>query len=420
MSNNYAFGRFEVRLDSRQLLGDGKAIDLGARAFDLLACLIEQRHRTVPKAELLDQVWPGLVVEENNLSVQVSTLRKLLGQDVIATIPSQGYRFSAALAEPAASSQVASEISGTAHEKPSIAVLSFRVLSDDSRARFLADGLQEDVIALLARVPGFLLISRGSTLVFNGSPAALSEIGAQLGVRYVVDGSVRLMADRVRVSTQLTEAQIGRVLWSGQFEGSYQEIEDLQDRITRGIITELEPELMRAEISLIRRQRPENLDAWAHYHQALGTMGLKGWREDAIQEALSELQQAVSADPDFGLAHAYAAMLTALGVDTGLILASPDVEQRVLDSAARAVTLDEGSSTVLGYAGCALSDLGHLDRGFDLIRHALEIDPSNASAHVALGATLVRSGQIEAGIEKMRYGMQLTNMTDLEGYIEPA
>ena len=162
-------------------------------------------------------------------------------------------------------------------------------------------------------------------------------------------------------------------------------------------------------MALIRCQRPENLDAWAHYHKAVGAIALKGWREDAIGEALAELQLAVSSDPDFGLAHAQGAVLTALGVDTGLIPHSADVEQRVLDAVERAVTLDEGSSTVLGYAGCALGDLGHFERGGELLRQALEIDPSNAGACVALGALMVKSGEdVAAGIEQMRFGMRIS------------
>jgi tetratricopeptide (TPR) repeat protein len=193
-----------------------------------------------------------------------------------------------------------------------------------------------------------------------------------------------------------------------QFESDVDGVDDLQDGITRGIMVELEPELTRAEITLIRRQRQDNTDVWGHYHQAIGTIAAKGWSEEALSEALAHLERAVAVDPDFGLAHANAAVLTALGVDIGLISASPEVKQWCIESIDRAVTLDDGSSTVLGYAGCALCDLGHLDCGMDLLHQALEIDPSNASAHVALGAVLVRSGQTASGIERMQFGMRIS------------
>ena len=293
-------------------------------------------------------------------------------------------------------------------EKPSIAVLPFSVLSEDGRIGFLADGLAEDVIALLARVAGFLLISRASSFVFRDRDANISQIARQLGVRYIVEGSVRPMGDQVRVSTQLTEAETGRVLWSGRFESKRDETADLQDDIARGIISELEPELTRAEIALIRRQRPENIDAWGCYRQASGAIALKGWNEDAITEARSQLQRAVEIDPTFGLARAHFALVTAIGRNTGLIQGSPILENEAVEAAEQAMLLDEGSSEVLGYAGCALADLGHHDRGAEILKRSLEIDPSNAQAHVALGATHALLGQLDVGIERMRYGMRIS------------
>jgi len=419
LQNHFRFDRFEVRPAERLLLIDGEPAVLGARSFDLLLCLLERRDRVVTKNEVLDLVWSGLVVEENNLSVQVSALRKVLGPQAITTIPGRGYRFSLEVSqedrsEPDEKTEIGRsstpvELPVAFMDRPTIAVLPFNVLSDDSRVNFLAEGLAEDVIALLARVPGFLLISYASSFVFRGRKASLTEVARQLGVRYVVEGSVRPMGEVLRVSTQLTDAASGRVLWSSRFDSSNPgETVDLQDGIVRGIISELEPELTRAEIAHIHRQRPENQDAWAHYHQAVGALALKGWGEDAMAEARAQLQKSVTIDPAFGLGHAYYAVLTILARNTGLLPASPDLENEVLEVANRAIELDEGSSKVLGYAGCALSDLGHHDRGVEILQQALEIDPSNAQAHVALGASLALMGQFEAGIEKMRFGMKIS------------
>lgn len=398
MSGRHRFGRFELRAAERQLLVDGEPAPLGARAFDLLLCLVERRDRVVTKAELLDVVWPGLVVEENNLSVQVSALRKVLGPNAVSTVPGRGYRFSTALEgeDPAAA------------VKPTIAVLPFGVLSDDSRISLLADGLAEDVIALLARVAGFQLISRASSFAFRDTDTRLPEVARQLGVRYVVEGSVRPVGDEVRVSTQLTEAQTGRLLWSGRFDSSRDEATDLQDAIARGIMTELEPELTRAEIALIRRQRPGNVDAWGHYRQAQGVLAFKGWSDDAVRETRMELRRATTIDPAFGLAHAHYALLTSLAGVTGLLGATPGFRDDALAAADRAIELDEGGAEVLGYSGCALSDLGHRQRGMEILQRALSIDPSNAQAHVALGATLAQTGQLETGIDSMRFGMRIS------------
>ena len=409
MNDPYRFDHFEVRPQERLLLVEGEPAEVGARAFDLLLCLLAHRDRVVSKRELLEIVWPGMVVEEGNLSVQVSALRKLLGSKAIATIPGQGYRLSARVLQGGGSAQVATfRPAAAAIEKPTIAVLPFNVLSDDSGVRFLADGLAEDVIALLARVPGFMLISHASSFAFRGDQSNLPEVARQLGVRFLVEGSIRSKGDAFRVSTQLTDAASGRVLWSGRFDSSREAAVDLQEDIARGVISELEPELTRAEIDHIRRQRPENLGAWAHYLQAVGAIAMGGWGEGAMAEARSQLQMSVAVDPAFGLGHAHYALLTALAMNIGLLPASPALVSDALGAANRAINLDDGSSEVLGYAGCALCDLRSIQPGMEILRQALELDPSNAQANVALGAALALTGQFEAGIEKMRFGMKIS------------
>ena len=410
MQNRYHFDRCEVWPAERQLLVDGVPAVVGARAFDLLLCLLAHHDRVVSKAEILEAVWPGLVVEENNLSVQISALRKLLGPQAISTVAGRGYRFSVDVRVAPVEHQAAVQPAprATPATKPTIAVLPFNVLSDDPHIRFLADGLAEDVIALLARVPGFLLISRASSFAFRGHAVTVPVVAQQLGVRFVVEGSVRSHHDTLRIATQLIDAASGHVLWSGRFDRRRDQAADLQEDIARGIISELEPELTRAEIAHIRRQRPENQDAWAHYHQAIGSIALQGWGAEPMAEARSQLQKSVECDPEFGLGHAHYALLTALSMNLGRLPGDTGLVAEALDAARRAIDLDDGSSEVLGYAGCALCDLGHHVRGVEVIHRALEIDPSNAQAHVALGASLVLTGQLEPGIEKMRYGMKIS------------
>ena len=409
MQDRFRFDRFEVWLAERLLLADGVSVVLGARAFDLLLCLLVHRDRMVSKNELLEIVWPGLVVEENNLSVQISALRKLLGPNAIATIPGRGYQFSLDVQHCVASPLGKVNGSGVVvTAQPTIAVLPFNVLSEDPGIHLLADGLAEDVIALLARVPGFLLISRASSFAFRGQNVSLLDVSLQLGVRFVVEGSVRSLNDVLRVSTQLTEAASGRVLWSGRFDSGRSEAIDLQEDIARGIMSELEPELTRAEIAHIRRLRPENQDVWAHYHQAVGAIALRGWGQDAMSEARSQLQKSVTLDPEFSLGHAYYALLTALSRNIGLLPDSAGLVADALAAANHSIALDDGSSEVLGYAGCALCDLGHHDRGIETLLQALDVDPSNAQAHVALGAAFALTGNLEAGIEKMKFGMKIS------------
>ncbi|KRC11972.1 hypothetical protein ASE11_00340 [Hydrogenophaga sp. Root209] len=415
MQESYRFDRFELRPSERVLLVDGAPAALGSRAFDLLLCLVVHHDRVLTKGEVLEQVWPGQVVEENNLSVHVSALRKVLGAGAITTISGRGYRFTLDLlpapgtrpdAAPPAPEQLAQL------ERPTIAVLPLSVLSNDPRIGFFAQGLVEDVTALLARVPGFILIAHASSLAFRGLQAPLQDVARQLGVRFLVQGSVRPKADALRVSLQLIEAASARILWSAQFDSQADSLADgavdAQENIARGIISELEPELTRAEIAHIRRQRPENLDAWAHYHEAVGALAAQGWSADGMATARDELRRSTALDPNFGLSHGHYALLTIVASNIGMVPDTPDLRADVLASANSAITLDDGSSEVLGYAGCALCDLGHYKRGIDTLQHALELNPSNAQAHVAMGAALAMNRKFDEGVERMRYGMKIS------------
>jgi adenylate cyclase len=298
--------------------------------------------------------------------------------------------------------------SATPTEGLSIAVRPFMVLSEDRALELLANGLAEDVIALLARVPGFFLISRASSFAYRNPETPMSVIAQQLGVRYVVEGSVRGAGDQVRVFIQLAEAATGRILWSRKFDAVRAETLDLQDDIARGIIVELEPALTQAEIAVIRRQRPENVDAWGCYHQAVGALGGNGWNEQTVLEMQKFLRRALEIDGGFALARAQLALVSALAHSTGLLEHSAEHIHEALVSAEAAIAGDPGSSEVLGYAGCALSDLGQTERGAEILRQAVEIDPSNAQAEVALGAVLSLLGDLDTGIAHMRHGVKLS------------
>jgi adenylate cyclase len=303
---------------------------------------------------------------------------------------------------------VAASSSDSIAEISSIAVRPFSVLSDERPLEFLAEGLAEDVVALLARVPGFFVIAKASSFGFRDPALPTSTIARQLGVRYILGGSVRPLGNQIRVSTQLADAASGRVLWSGQFESARNDTASLQDEITRGIVVELQPALMRAEIEVIHRKRPENIGAWDLYHQASGVLAADGWNGQAATQALLFLKRAFELDPGFALARAQFALLVAVGQNTALIEGSAWAQDEAVAAAERAIADDDGSSEVLGYAGCAISDLGDRLRGAEILRQAVEIDPSNAQAQVALGAALALSGDLESGIERMRHGIKLS------------
>jgi len=298
--------------------------------------------------------------------------------------------------------------SDAASDVSSIAVRPFTVLSDDRELQFLADGLAEDVIALLARVPGFFVIAKASSFEFRNPDIPISVIAQQLGVRYVLGGSVRALGGQIRLAAQLAETASGRVLWSGQFDTERSSAIDLQDEIARGIIVELQPALTRAEIAVIRRQRPENIGAWGFYHQAGGALAANGWNARSVEEARGFLRHALELDANFALARAQLALLMALAQNTALIEPSNSLRDEAVAAAELAIADDGGSSEVLGYAGCAISDLGDTNRGAEILKQAVELDPSNAQAQVALGAALALSGDLDSGIARMKQGIKLS------------
>ena len=292
-------------------------------------------------------------------------------------------------------------------DRPSIAVLAFQNLSNDAELGFLSLGLLEDVITLLARVPGFFVINAHSSLRYEGG-ADLLKIGHELGVRYIVQGSIRAAGSRVRVVAQLVEAETGRQLWSQRFDVERSETLDLQDEMARAIMVELEPELMRAELTHIKRQRPDNLDAWSHYRKAAGLITQHGWNNESVPAAIEELREAIRLDPNFALAHALFSLLDAFGAVLSMVPDNPALRKEAREAAERAIALDPESSDVLGRAGCAIADLGEEERGCELLERAIENDPSNAQARVALGAAQARLKRFDVGIENMRTAMRIS------------
>lgn len=394
----YCFDRFELRPAQRQLLVGGAPAGLGARAFDVLLCLVEGRDRVLTKDEILHAAWPGVIVEESNLSVQVSALRKVLGARSVVTVAGRGYRFGFDVREVAPA-----PASGA--ERPAIAVLAFSSASESPQIRLLADGLAQDVITLLARVPGFTVISRASSFLYRDRPA---EAARDLGVRYVVEGTLRSAGSTALVTTHLVDATCGQVLETAAFESPLERASDLQEGIARGIIVRLQPQLARAEIAVVRRQRIENLDAWAHYHHAVVALGTKGWCEEAVVEARRCMRAALECDPSFALAHALHSLLGAMGWNSGVIEPWPGMERELIAEAEYALSLDGDSSEVMGLAGCTMCDLGRLDHASELLHLALEADPSNPQVHVALGALLAARGNLVDGMERMRLGIRLS------------
>jgi TolB-like protein len=419
----FLFENYTLDPDRRELRLGSKPIAIEPQVFDLLIYLVQNCHRVVSKDDLIASVWNGRIVSDSTLTSRINAARKAVGdsgenQKFIRTIARKGFRFVGALREQHVSAIAKGERKGDEQElgrplptpvldRPSIAVLPFDNLSDDRSLEIVVDGLVEDVIALLARVRGFFVIARASSLGYREHPCEIRQIGTELGVRYVVTGSVRGSGARMRVGTHLIEADSGAQLWASRYDVERGDVLDLQDRIAREIIRELEPALTRAEMAIFQRRRSEDFTAWSHYRQAVGVIALGGWNEETLAEAISQLCKAIAQDANFALPRALLALLTGMGSRLSLVPGAI-VEIDVLEQANRAIDIDPHDSEVLGYAGCALADIGDVKRGSTILQRAVELDPSNAQALVALGAAQIQLEQFSPGIENLKLGIRLS------------
>lgn len=238
MSDSLAFGRFELLLEQRRLLEHGSPVTLGARAFDLLAALVRHRDRVVSKDELLRLVWRDAAVEENNLSVQVSTLRKVLGAEALRTVSGQGYRFTLPVSPPSGLAAAEGMVLGLP-DKPSIAVLPFANAAGVLDDAALIEGIGGELIDALSRVRSIFVISRHSVQAYQGRAVDPRTVARELGVHYVLEGSVRRSAGQVRIAAALIDAVSGQQIWGERYDRSLDQLFALQDETARAIVDAL-------------------------------------------------------------------------------------------------------------------------------------------------------------------------------------
>ena len=303
------FGGFAVDPARGMLLKEGVPVPLGHRAIALLAALLRAEGRVVSKAALMDAAWAGQEVEESNLSVQIAMLRKALGlrsdgEDWIATVPRIGYRFLGEAAPAPASAETQKQ---RPHDsRPSLAVLPFANLSSNQDHAFFADGMTDDIVSALARVGELLVASRGSSLATQTKALTAREPAAELGVRYLLEGSIRASDKHVRVTAQLSDAEMGRVVWSERYEGSLDDIFAFQDDLTRNIAQALQLTLTKGEAAQLWEGQTRNLRAWEKTVQAL-KLFYRYTTADNLR-ARKLLEEAVALDPAYTGAIAWLAV----------------------------------------------------------------------------------------------------------------
>jgi adenylate cyclase len=301
-------------------------------------------------------------------------------------------RFSTALAIP---------------DKPSIAVLPFQNMSGDPQQDYFADGTVEEITTALSRLRWLFVIARNSSFTYKGRSVDVKLVGRELGVRYVVEGSVRKANDRVRITGQLIDATTGAHLWADRYEGGAESIFDLQDQVTSSIVNAIAPKVEKAEIERALRKPTDSLDAYDYYLRGLSK--LRGGGKRATNDALRLFKKAIVLDPDFASAYG---MATACYVRRKINSWTSDAAKETKEAgqlARTAAALGKDDPLALCWAGHTTAHvLGELETGAALIDQALSLDPNLATAWHFSGWVKLYLGQLETAIDHLAHAMRLS------------
>ncbi len=413
MAAPLTFGPFRLDTEAGILFHGAEPTALGQRAVALLALLVERAGAPIAKEALLDAAWPSQAIEDSNLTVQIAAVRRIFeelagGASWIETLPRRGYRYvgpAVATHDAGPSVAVAAPTGLTLPEKPSVAVLPFSNLSGDPAQDYFADGMVDDIITGLARIKGLFVIARNSTFVYKGRAVDVRQVGRELGVRYVLEGSLRKAGRSLRVTGQMIDASTGAHVWADRYDRSSDDVFALQDEIALSAVGAIAPSIRRAEIERVKRKRTDSLDAYDLVLRA--QLDVDSGMPEPVTRALALLERAIELDPAYALAHGNAAMCHhCLFLRAGLQEANRAASIR---HARSALLHGQDDAAALTLAGFSIGMDGH-DRGaaFTALDAALAISPSSALTYILGSVILGWSGEAERAIEWSERGMRLS------------
>jgi TolB-like protein/class 3 adenylate cyclase/Tfp pilus assembly protein PilF len=297
-------------------------------------------------------------------------------------------------------------------DKPSIAVLPFSNMSGDAEQEYFADGMVEDIITALSRMTWLFVIARNSSFTYKGKAVDIKQVGRELGVRYVLEGSVRKAGNRVRITGQLIDASNGTHLWADRFDGGLEDVFNLQDEVTASVIGAISPKLEQAEIERAKRKPTEKLAAYDYFLRGMANI-YQGTKE-ANLDALLNFQSAIDIDPDFATAHGMRAYCYVWRKANGWMLDRERETAETEQSARKAARLGADDAVALCEAGFALAFVvGNLDDGVALIDRALLLNPNLATAWRFSGYVRVFLGEPDLAIEHLERAVRLSPLDPL-------
>lgn len=420
MAKRFAFGPFLLDTARGKLTRDGAAVAVGQRGLRILQALLEEGGEPVSKAELMRSAWPGLVVEDSNLSVQVTALRKLLGTssaegaEWIVTVPRLGYMLPGVAAVE--DTQLAPLNHGEPDHggRPSVAVLPFTHLGDDPAQEYLADGVTEALIAALTRFRWFSVTGRNASQVYKLKQVDSRTAAAELGVRHLMEGSVRRSGSRLRISAQLVDAPSGRCLWADRHDFADADLFDVQDAIVQQVAGAIEPELLKSTGGLAARRHSRSVTGWDLVAQ--GSWLFHHVTKPTHLKARELFRQAGRIDTELTEAHLW------LGRVSAGLIAYDWSDDPALDlcegraAALEAVQLDERNP----YAHYALAIVSTYADEFALAlrsaEKAIDLSPSFALGHLVRGMAALYSGDAGLAVQSLEHGLRL-NRYDPQNFV---
>jgi TolB-like protein/tetratricopeptide (TPR) repeat protein len=418
----FAFGDHRLDLKRRELRRAGELVGIEPKVFDLLAFLVQHRDRVVSRDDLIEGVWQGRVVSDSAVTTRINAARRAVGDDgtaqrLIRTFTRKGVRFMGDVAEipelpPRAvpeRAEAATAPPGRASvraDQPSIAVLPFQNLSGDPAQDYFVDGMVEEIITALSRIRWLFVLARNSSFTYKGQAIDVKQVGRDLAVDYVLEGSVRKAGSRVRITGQLIDASTGAHLWADRFEGQIQDVFDLQDKVASSVAGIIEPELRVAEAARAAKRPTSDLTAYDLYLRAYEIF-LSSTRQ--IPEALRLLEQAIDRDPRYRPALALAGMCCfALLRDSRSENAALD-RAKGIDFARRALEGSSDDPGVLATAAVALAYFGEdIGAMMALVDRALAINPNFARGWHIAGLLRVWAGEPDDAIRYLEAALRLS------------
>ena len=403
MQDILTFGPFTLDPSRRTLARGGEAVELGQRGCALLVALLAAAGDPVTKSTLMDKAWPGTVVEEGNLTVQIAQLRKALGTDAagrdwIVTVPRVGYRLIT----------LQSSVGETPdNPKPALAVLPFVNLSGDAAQDYFADGVVEDIITALSRFRSFAVIARNSSFTYKGRAIDPRHVATELGVRFVLEGGVRRSGDMLRINAQLVDCQTGSPIWAQTFDGTLQDVFGFQDQITATVASVVEPQIQIAELEHARQDRSGKGTTYDIYLLARSRL----WTESDLRntETYDALTQLLLREPDNAQLLALAAMALTQRAILGLSAVGPDDRQECVDLVRRALQNAAGDATVM--ADCAMA-LIHVAREYDwgmaTIQAAVEANPNSTTVVIRASIAHIHCGNLDDALKFFHRALRLS------------